>query len=79
MEVMENNEAIKRRTVRRNGTYLTARKLAARWKISLSQAYRLGERGIIPVLRIAGSIRFDLADVERYETAHRTGGEGVIA
>jgi predicted DNA-binding transcriptional regulator AlpA len=49
-------------------TFLTSKELAARWKVSVGKLYmmRLKAEGVQPV-RIGGSVRYLLSDIENYE------------
>jgi|GEM_PF-4609245 len=51
-------------------THLSARDLMARWRVSRAHVYRLIARGTIASIRIGGSVRVPLTDVERYEREH---------
>jgi excisionase family DNA binding protein len=50
--------------------YLSPRELAVRLSVSLRMAYKLGEIGTLPVLRIGGTVRYPVAAIEAYEKAN---------
>jgi excisionase family DNA binding protein len=56
-----------------HGRLLTPAQLAERWSVAVSQVWRLGRDGKVPVVMVGRYMRFRLADVEAWE---QSGGVG---
>jgi excisionase family DNA binding protein len=55
--------------------FLTSVELAERWKVSRTTLWRLAQRGDSPpALRVGGSMRFRLSDIEAWEAANTVTG-----
>jgi hypothetical protein len=54
---------------------LTAADLAERWQVPVSQVWRLGREGRLPVVRLGRYKRHRLADVEAFEAAGGTASD----
>ena len=50
--------------------YISAKTLAARWDISLGEAYKM--QNVLPALRVGRTLRYPLEAVEAFEREHRT-------
>lgn len=59
------------RTSPPGGGLLSPKHVAAILGVSVATVYRLVESRSIPFFRVAGSLRFDRADVDRYLEAQR--------
>ena len=51
--------------------FLTKQELAARFRVHPNTIDRWRRHGLLPEIQVEGTIRFDLADIERFEARHR--------
>jgi excisionase family DNA binding protein len=56
------------------GELLTAKQAAERLTISARTVFELTRTGQLPSIRIGGSVRYALSDIEAFIASRRTGG-----
>lgn len=61
---------------RAGGTLLSVRRAAVRLGIGRGTTYRLIREGVLPAVRVGGSIRVDPRELDRWLEEHRTTGGG---